>query len=135
MLLIHRLDVTDAPHEGTPDNDVRGSFELDFFYATQMLRAVLPGFGCYSAAEYAVERLTDALRHEVTPCGGLCGGMLPLSSLCAWAPGRTPTFHSVTLSDLPVGAPFVDATPPRAAVRAPGGIQPAARAAPSGVCS
>ncbi|MYS48443.1 hypothetical protein GTY23_46200 [Streptomyces sp. SID5998] len=131
MLLIHRLDVTDAPNEGTPDNDVRGSFELDFFYATQMLRAVLPGFGCYSAAEYAVERLTDALRHEVTPFGG----MLPLSSLCAWAPGRTPTFHSVTLSDLPVGAPFVDATPPRAAVRAPGDIQPAARAAPSGVCS
>ncbi|EFF88697.1 hypothetical protein SSTG_05704 [Streptomyces sp. e14] len=133
MLLIHRLDVTDAPHEGTPDNDVRGSFELDFFCATQMLRAVLPGFGCYSAAEYAVERLTDALRHEVTPFGGLCGGMLPLSSLCAWAHSNPPERH--TLSDLSVGAPFVDATPPRAAVWAPGGIQPAARAAPSGVCS
>ncbi|MEU2876414.1 hypothetical protein [Streptomyces sp. NPDC007070] len=39
MLLIHRLDVTDAPHEGTPDNDVKSSFELDFFSATRMLRA------------------------------------------------------------------------------------------------
>ncbi|MFS4103226.1 hypothetical protein [Streptomyces sp. PD-S100-1] len=135
MLLIQRLDVTDAPHEGTPDNDVRGPFELDFFSATQMLRAVLPGFGCYSAAEYAVERLTDALRHEVMPFGGLCGGMLPLSSLCAWAPGRTPTFHSVTLSDLPVGAPFVNATRLGRPCGRPGGIQPAARAAPSGVCS
>ncbi|PJE95723.1 short-chain dehydrogenase/reductase [Streptomyces carminius] len=78
--------------EGTPDSDVRNSFELNFFSVTQMLRAVLPGmrergsgwiinmssvaglrsvpgFGYYSAAKYAIEGLTDALRHEVAPFG------------------------------------------------------------------
>ncbi|MEU9134327.1 oxidoreductase [Kitasatospora sp. NPDC048540] len=78
--------------EGTPDSDVRNTFELNFFSVTQMLRAVLPGmrergsgwiinmssvaglrsvpgFGYYSAAKYAIEGLTDALRHEVTPFG------------------------------------------------------------------
>ncbi|MFD3481756.1 SDR family NAD(P)-dependent oxidoreductase [Streptomyces sp. NPDC058665] len=78
--------------EGTPDSDVRASFELNFFSVTRTLRAVLPGmrergsgwiinmssvaglssvpgFGYYSAAKYAVEGLTDALRHEVAPFG------------------------------------------------------------------
>lgn len=78
--------------EGTPDSDVRNSFELNFFSVAQMLRAVLPGmrergsgwiinmssvaglrsvpgFGYYSAAKYAIEGLTDALRHEVAPFG------------------------------------------------------------------
>ncbi|MEZ3181085.1 SDR family NAD(P)-dependent oxidoreductase [Streptomyces pimonensis] len=78
--------------EGTPDSDVRSSFELNFFSVTQMLRVVLPGmrerrsgwiinmssvaglrsvpgFGYYSAAKYAVEGLTEALRHEVAPFG------------------------------------------------------------------
>lgn len=121
-VLVHPLDVTDAPQtheavraaeehfgridvlvnnagrgwygsvEGTPDSDVRTSFELNFFSVTQMLRAVLPGmrergsgwiinmssvaglrsvpgFGYYSAAKYAIEGLTDALRHEVAPFG------------------------------------------------------------------
>lgn len=121
-VLVHPLDVTDAPQthaavraaeerfgridvlvnnagrgwygsvEGTPDSDVRASFELNFFSVTQMLRAVLPGmrergsgwiinmssvaglrsepgFGYYSAAKYAIEGLTDALRHEVAPFG------------------------------------------------------------------
>ncbi|MBA9050355.1 oxidoreductase [Streptomyces griseofuscus] len=121
-VLVHPLDVTDAQQvqeavaaaeerfggidvlvnnagrgwygsvEGTPDSDVRTSFELNFFSVTQMLRAVLPGmrergsgwvinmssvaglrsvpgFGYYSAAKYAIEGLTDALRHEVAPFG------------------------------------------------------------------
>ncbi|MFD6023367.1 oxidoreductase [Streptomyces griseoluteus] len=121
-VLVHALDVTDAQQvqeavaaaeerfggidvlvnnagrgwygsvEGTPDSEVRTSFELNFFSVTQMLRAVLPGmrergsgwvinmssvaglrsvpgFGYYSAAKYAVEGLTDALRHEVAPFG------------------------------------------------------------------
>ncbi|MFD8033623.1 SDR family NAD(P)-dependent oxidoreductase [Streptomyces sp. NPDC059717] len=78
--------------EGTPDSDVRASFELNFFSVTQTLRAVLPGmrkrgngwiinmssvaglrsvpgFGYYSAAKYAIEGLSDALRHEVAPFG------------------------------------------------------------------
>ncbi|MFF3891232.1 SDR family NAD(P)-dependent oxidoreductase [Streptomyces sp. NPDC001914] len=78
--------------EGTPDSEARASFELNFFSVTQMLRAVLPGmrkrgsgwiinmssvaglrsvpgFGYYSAAKYAIEGLTDALRHEVAPFG------------------------------------------------------------------
>ncbi|ARQ67956.1 oxidoreductase [Streptomyces marincola] len=78
--------------EGMPDSDVRNTFELNFFSVAQMLRAVLPGmrargsgwiinmssvaglrsepgFGYYSAAKYAIEGLTDALRHEVTPFG------------------------------------------------------------------
>ncbi|MEU8591824.1 oxidoreductase [Streptomyces sp. NPDC048664] len=120
--LVHALDVTDAQQvqeavaaaeehfggidvlvnnagrgwygsvEGTPDGDVRTSFELNLFSVTQMLRAVLPGmrergdgwiinmssvaglrgvpgFGYYSAAKYAVEGLTEALRHEVAPFG------------------------------------------------------------------
>jgi NAD(P)-dependent dehydrogenase (short-subunit alcohol dehydrogenase family) len=121
-VLVHALDVTDAGRihdsvraaeerfggidvlvnnagqgwygsvEGTPDTDVRASFELNFFSVAEMLRAVLPGmrkrgdgwivnmssiaglrsvpgFGYYSAAKYAIEGLTDALRHEVAPFG------------------------------------------------------------------
>ncbi|MEI7033569.1 SDR family NAD(P)-dependent oxidoreductase [Streptomyces pratensis] len=78
--------------EGAPDSEVRASFELNFFSVAQMLRAVLPGmrergdgwiinmssvaglrstpgFGYYSAAKYAIEGLTEALRHEVAPFG------------------------------------------------------------------
>ncbi|MFJ3419826.1 SDR family NAD(P)-dependent oxidoreductase [Streptomyces sp. NPDC086082] len=78
--------------EGTPDAEVRRSFELNFFSVTELLRAVLPGmrargsgwivnmssvaglrsapgFGYYSAAKFAVEGLTEELRREVAPFG------------------------------------------------------------------
>ncbi|MGV9425081.1 SDR family NAD(P)-dependent oxidoreductase [Streptomyces sp. NPDC003656] len=78
--------------EGTPESDVRRSFELNFFSVTELLRAALPGmrarrsgwivnmssvaglrgvpgFGYYSAAKFAVEGLTEALREEVAPFG------------------------------------------------------------------
>ncbi|MGW4196249.1 SDR family NAD(P)-dependent oxidoreductase [Streptomyces sp. NPDC005004] len=78
--------------EGTAEADVRRSFELNFFSVTGLLRAVLPGmrarrggwivnmssvaglrgvpgFGYYSAAKFAVEGLTEALREEVAPFG------------------------------------------------------------------
>ncbi|MFJ6088002.1 SDR family NAD(P)-dependent oxidoreductase [Streptomyces sp. NPDC092369] len=78
--------------EGTADADARRSFELNFFSVTQILRAVLPGmrarrsgwvinmssvaglrgepgFGYYSAAKFALEGLTETLRHELAPFG------------------------------------------------------------------
>ncbi|MFI7276341.1 SDR family NAD(P)-dependent oxidoreductase [Streptomyces sp. NPDC049879] len=78
--------------EGTPEADVRRSFELNFFAVADVLRAVLPGmrargggwvvsmssvaglrgvpgFGYYSAAKAAVESLTEVLRREVAPFG------------------------------------------------------------------
>ncbi|MFF3518375.1 SDR family NAD(P)-dependent oxidoreductase [Streptomyces sp. NPDC002573] len=78
--------------EGTADTDARRSFELNFFSVTELLRAVLPGmrarrsgwiinmssvaglrgvpgFGYYSAAKFAIEGLTEVLRHEVAPFG------------------------------------------------------------------
>lgn len=76
--------------EGMADADVRRSFELNFFAVVEVLRAVLPGmrarrggwvvntssvaglrgvpgFGYYSAAKFAVEGLTETLRHELAP--------------------------------------------------------------------
>ncbi|MEU8714223.1 oxidoreductase [Streptomyces sp. NPDC048663] len=78
--------------EGTPDAEVRKSFELNFFAVVDVLRAVLPGmrargsgavvnmssvagmrgvtgFGYYSAAKFAIEGLTEVLRAEVEPFG------------------------------------------------------------------
>ncbi|NJQ01851.1 SDR family NAD(P)-dependent oxidoreductase [Streptomyces zingiberis] len=78
--------------EGTSDADARRSLELNFFAVVDVLRAVLPGmrarrggwiinmssvaglrsvtgFGFYSAAKFAVEGITGALREEVAPFG------------------------------------------------------------------
>ncbi|MFJ9349118.1 oxidoreductase [Streptomyces sp. NPDC101237] len=78
--------------EGTPDAEVRKSFELNFFAVVDVLRAVLPGmrargsgavvnmssvagmrgvtgFGYYSAAKFAIEGLTEVLRAEVEAFG------------------------------------------------------------------
>jgi NAD(P)-dependent dehydrogenase (short-subunit alcohol dehydrogenase family) len=78
--------------EGTPEDSLRYTFELNFFGLLAVTRAVLPGmrrrgsgwivnissvaglqaapgFGFYSAAKYAVEGLTAALRPEVEPFG------------------------------------------------------------------
>jgi NAD(P)-dependent dehydrogenase (short-subunit alcohol dehydrogenase family) len=78
--------------EGAPDETVRRTFDLNFFGAVDVVRAVLPGmrergsgwivtmssvaglmgasgFGYYSAAKFAMEGLTEALRAEVEPWG------------------------------------------------------------------
>jgi len=78
--------------EGMAEAAVRKSLELNFFGTIAVLRAVLPGmrargsgwivnmsslaglagaggFGYYSAAKFAVEGVTDALRQEVEPMG------------------------------------------------------------------
>ncbi|QUQ65919.1 oxidoreductase [Kutzneria sp. CA-103260] len=78
--------------EGSTDDTVRRTFDLNFFGAVDVIRAVLPGmrergsgwivsmsslaglvgitgFGYYSAAKFALEGLTEALRREVEPFG------------------------------------------------------------------
>lgn len=78
--------------EGMADADVRGMFELNFFGALSVIRAVLPGmrargsgwivnvssvagllgvagFGYYSASKFAVEAVTEVLREEVAAQG------------------------------------------------------------------
>jgi len=78
--------------EGMDEKAVRDSFELNFFSVLAVTRAVLPGmrargdgwivmmssvaglvgvpgFGSYSAAKFAVEGMTEVLRHEVEPLG------------------------------------------------------------------
>jgi NAD(P)-dependent dehydrogenase (short-subunit alcohol dehydrogenase family) len=78
--------------EGMADQNVRDQFELNFFSVLSVLRAALPGmrarrggtvvnissvaglvgqpgFGYYSAAKYAIEGVTDVLRHELKPFG------------------------------------------------------------------
>ena len=108
--------------EGTPDIDVRRSFELNFFAVADVLRAVLPGmrarrsgwiinmssvaglsavpgFGYYSAAKFALEGLTETLRHEVTPFG---------INVLAVEPGAFRTRAYASFADEPV-AETVDA--------------------------
>ncbi len=78
--------------EGTLDDTVHRTFDLNFFAAVDVVRAVLPGmrergsgwivnmsslaglvgvpgFGCYSAAKFALEGVSEALRAEVEPFG------------------------------------------------------------------
>ncbi|MFF4975600.1 SDR family NAD(P)-dependent oxidoreductase [Streptomyces sp. NPDC001083] len=78
--------------EGMTDDAVRRTFELNFFAVVAVLRAVLPGmrarrsgwivnmssvaglrgvtgFGYYTAAKFALDRLTEVLREEVAPLG------------------------------------------------------------------
>ncbi|WP_314173103.1 SDR family NAD(P)-dependent oxidoreductase [Streptomyces winkii] len=78
--------------EGMDESAVRKLFELNFFGALAVLRAVLPGmrarrsgwvvnmssmaglvgaagFGYYSASKAAIEAVSDALRREVEPLG------------------------------------------------------------------
>jgi len=78
--------------EGTTDETVRRTFDLNFFAVADVIRAVLPGmrargdgwivtmsslaglvgvtgFGYYSAAKSALEGLSESLRKEVAPFG------------------------------------------------------------------
>ncbi|WP_159944893.1 MULTISPECIES: SDR family NAD(P)-dependent oxidoreductase [unclassified Nocardiopsis] len=78
--------------EGMKEEAVRRTFELNLFALLSVTRAVLPGmrarrsgwvvnmssvagmvgtpgFGFYTAAKFAVEGMTDVLRHEVAPFG------------------------------------------------------------------
>lgn len=78
--------------EGMSDADIRHMFELNFFAALSVIRAVLPGmrsrrsgwiinmssvaglrgvggFGHYSASKFAIEGVTEVLREEVAPFG------------------------------------------------------------------
>jgi NAD(P)-dependent dehydrogenase (short-subunit alcohol dehydrogenase family) len=111
--------------EEMDDADVRSLFELNFFAVVSVIRAVLPGmrarrsgwivnmssvaglvgvpgFGFYSAAKFAIEGLTDALRQEVAPLG---------IQVLAVEPGAFRTAAYAGFVDEPVGEVSPDYLP------------------------
>jgi NAD(P)-dependent dehydrogenase (short-subunit alcohol dehydrogenase family) len=111
--------------EGMADDAVRRTFDLNFFGAVKVIRAVLPGmrrhgsgwivtmssvaglvgvpgFGYYSAAKFALEGLTEVLRHEVEPLG---------IKVLAVEPGAFRTNAYSGFADEPLGESIVDYHP------------------------
>lgn len=128
-----------AIEEGEVD-EVRRMFEVNVFGLTAMVQAVLPGMrrrrsGCivnlssvgglrgfaalgqYNATKFAVEGLSEALRHEVEPLGINVMVVEPSGFRTDWA-GR-----SAHESEHQIDAYFATAGAVRAAVRASSGRQ------------
>jgi len=118
--------------EGTPEDTVRRTFDLNFFGAVDVIRAVLPGmrergsgwivtmssvaglmgitgFGYYSAAKFAMEGLTEALRREVEPLG---------IKVLAVEPGAFRTNAYAGFEDEPIGETIEAYQPMLAGIRA-----------------
>lgn len=127
--------------EGTPDADVRRSFDLNFFAVLAVIRAVLPGmrqrgsgwiitmssvaglrpvtgFGYYSAAKHAIEAVTEVLRTEVEPFGVKVLAVEP----GAFRTAAYASFADEPVADLPAYVPVVTAV--RDAMVAADGAQP-----------
>ncbi|GAA3437098.1 oxidoreductase [Kutzneria kofuensis] len=118
--------------EGTADEVVRRTFDLNFFGTVAVIRAVLPGmrargsgwivnmssvaglvgvtgFGYYSAAKFALEGLGESLRSEVEPLG---------IKVLTVEPGAFRTNAYAGFEDEPIGEAIPDYQPMLAAIRA-----------------